>query len=228
MVRRPQRGRLGRRMGAVGRAVAAEYGRGRRGTGGRRCRQRLQVAGVTHPVVVRIGLVGVENRWAVVEDVGDLVPVLVLQRMDEEIRPTSRTGRAVGAGTRRTRPAICRGPAHPVLELAGASVAELAWRAAGGGRAGGPDFDAVARPREHRGAAIVLDERTRQAVEVLVAHIARGCRITTGRGVVAVGVARTWRRELLVATPLARLAENGLAELPGRAGHRVRRVTCRA
>ena len=94
--------------------------------------------------------------------------------MDEEIRLTQGTRRAVGARTQRTRRAVGRGPAHTVLALAGAPVAELARRTGGGSRAGGPHFDAVASAREHRGAAIALDEWTRQAVEVLVSRIARG------------------------------------------------------
>src|SRR5213080_933643 len=142
------------------RAPVRQAGGRRRG----RCR-RLHLTGVPHAVAVAVMLVRVRHRRAVVEDVGNLIPVLVLKRMHQEILPT-RPGRAV---------VIL--PADSVLTFAGASVAELAGRTMLGDGAFRADFDTVAGAREHRGAPIASGERAHQAVEVLGAHVAGGGRL---------------------------------------------------
>src|SRR5262249_56286142 len=124
------------------------------GGGGGARRGRLQVAGVPDSVVIAIGLVGVRDRRTVVEGVGNLVPVLILQRMQDKVRlagPDGAVGRATARGT------VGRAdPADPVLPRAGMPVAELAGRTLRRAGACRPALDAVACPREHGRPAVAL------------------------------------------------------------------------
>src|SRR5213594_3259767 len=86
----------------------------------------LALTRIPNQIFVAGALVGVERRRAIVRKVGNLVSVLVLERVDHQTRPTQQPRRAVGAGTQRTHRAVGLGSAHPVLALAGTGVAELA------------------------------------------------------------------------------------------------------
>src|SRR5205823_1263201 len=160
---------------------------------------RLQVTGIPYAVVVGVALIGVWHRRAVVEDVGNLVPVLVLEGVDHEVglAVAGRAVRAVGVGA-----------ADPVLATAGAAVAERPRRAVGRGRARRAEvLHAVAGAGEHGRPAIALDERPHEAVEVLAASVT-----DRRRRAVAGAPARPLH---LVAGPLPRRAEHRLTELPG-------------
>src|SRR5437667_4470585 len=171
--------------------------------------ERLQVACVADTVAVRIGLVGVEHRRAVVEDIRNLVPVLILQGVDHEVglAAAGRAVRAVGVGA-----------ADSVLATAGAAVAERPRRAVGRGRARRPEvFHAVAGAGKHGRPAVALDEWPHEPVEVLTARIA-------DRRHPAVRGAPT-RALHFVAGALPRHIWSRLTELPGGARARHRRIT---
>src|SRR5947208_11706968 len=156
------------------------------------------VAGAATAVVIGVFLVRVEHRRAVVEDVGDLVPVLILEGVDHEVglAVTGREARAVGIRA-----------ADPLLAAAGTAVTEGARRAVGRGSACRPEvLEAVARSREHGRPAVALHERADQAIEVLTADFAHRRRR-------AVRGAPTWPLHF-VARPLSGDARSWLTELP--------------
>src|SRR5262245_45741386 len=85
----------------------------------------VRLARVPNAIAITVALIGVQHRRTVVEHVGNLVPVLILQGVDYEV------GLAVARQTIRT--VIVRA-ADPLLATAGPAVAERPRRAVGRSR----------------------------------------------------------------------------------------------
>ena len=77
------------------------------------CRRAL--TRISNAIVVAVALVGVGHRRTIVDDVGDFVPVRVLERVQEDVLPAPRSARTIEIRA-----------ADPLLALADTPVAELA------------------------------------------------------------------------------------------------------